>query len=243
MISNLRDACTLTETVRARSFRWRWIGGSALIVCGIAWGAGGQLVRRIERRDIDQSSRRQEPPPGFPTPLQVAINNNRVMAMGLFADLDGLAIAYMAEADSLVGPDGRFRDDLAITQIAAILKLDVDTLSKPDGVLFRAQSGRLTDTAKHVSRQLRKQQADKREEPQAVYAVWNTKDYAFTIYRLIHPTEDEKTVLDAISKAARAMMPQPGDGVRAVGVGRGEFERGGAVVAAGMLPLEATPRP
>jgi hypothetical protein len=38
------------------------------------------------------------------------------MAMGLFADLDGLAIAYMAEADSLVGPDGRFRDDLAITQ-------------------------------------------------------------------------------------------------------------------------------
>jgi hypothetical protein len=85
---------------------------------------------------------------------------------------------------------------------------------------------------------IRKQQADKREEPQAVYAVWNTKDY-----RLIHPTDDEKTVLDAISKAARAMMPQPGDGVRAVGVGRGKFERGGAVVAAGMLPLEATPRP
>ena len=169
MISNLRDACTLTETVRARSFRWRRIGGSALIVCGIAWGAGGQFARRIERRDIDQSSRRQDPAPGFPTPLQVAINNNRVMAMGLFADLDGLAIAY--------------------------------------------------------------------------YSVWNTKDYAFTIYRPIHPTEDESTVLDAISKAARAMMPQPGDGVRAVGVGRGEFERGGAVVAAGMLPLEATPRP
>jgi hypothetical protein len=90
---------------------------------------------------------------------------------------------------------------------------------------------------------IRKQQADKREEPQAVYAVWNTKDYAFTIYRLIRPTEDEKTVLDAISKAARAMMPQPGDGVRAVGVGRREFDRGGAVVAGECCRWRPPPRP
>jgi hypothetical protein len=115
------------------------------------------------------------------------------------------------------------------------------------GVRLRVSSLTVQDGDHTVNQALivhiRKQQADKREEPQAVYAVWNTKDYAFTIYRLIHPTDYEKTVLDATSKAARAMMPQPGDRVRAVGVGRGEFERGGAVVAAEILPFESTPRP
>jgi hypothetical protein len=45
-------------------------------------------------------------------------------------------------------------------------------------------------------------------------------------------------VLDAISKAARAIPPEPGDGIRAVGVSRGELERNTVVLSVGMLPLE-----
>ena len=50
--------------------------------------------------------------------------------------------------------------------------------------------------------------------PDFVYPEWITRDYAFTVERLRHPTADEKRVMDhAISYAVRsAFSPEPGDG-------------------------------
>jgi hypothetical protein len=191
--------------------------------------------------DDDAISTYEPPPDTFPQPSQTAINNNRIMEMGLVGDLDGLAVAYTSEADGLVGLDGRFRTELGPKELAAILRLDVEILSRSDAILFKVQSGRLTDTAKRISIRVRTEREQQDKPRDFVCAAWITKDYAFTLERLKHPSEDERVVLEAISKAARAIMPQPGDKVRAVSAGAGQFECGGVVVAAGMLPLEAAP--
>ena len=115
--------------------------------------------------------------------------------------------------------------------------LRLDTLVS-DSILFRAQEGWLTLEAKVVSRRVRDDREVEGKPRDFVYPEWITRNYAFTVERLRHPTAEDKRVLDAISNAARAVPPEPGDGIRAVGVSGGELERGIGVVSAGMLPLE-----
>ncbi len=104
----------------------------ALVSALLAWGIGKGLSRRIEVDDIKRSSRRQEPLPGFPDPHLVAVYNNEIMRRGLVGDLDGTAIAYMAEADGLVDKDGGFRTNLTLERMARILKVSGATIAKPD---------------------------------------------------------------------------------------------------------------
>ena len=177
----------------------------------------------------------EDPLPQFPSPSRVNENNNRIMALGLVSDLDGIAVAYTSEADGLVAPDGSWSYSLSALEMAKVLRLDAVVRGT---ILFRAQAGWLTPEAKVISRRIRDEREAEGKPRDFVYPEWITRDYAFTVERLRHPTADEKRVMDAISYAARAVPPEPGDGIRAVGVSRGELERGIGVLSAGMLPLE-----
>jgi hypothetical protein len=237
---------------RRRRPRWILIASIAVLCGSLAWGFGYHAARRIELHDIEVSRRRQEPVPEFPTPSRTADNNNSIMRLGLVADLDGTAIAYEAEADGLmIEGDGRFQAGLSVDQMAAILHVETKLIARrdwpleidPDAVLFRAQAGTLTELAKERSRKWRKEQALRGEKPYGVYGDWNVTNLAFTLSRLKRPSPNEQIVLAAISKAARGIMPERGEKIRAVGVARGELDRDKVALAGGMLPLEAQPPP
>jgi hypothetical protein len=238
---------TARRHFRGNDTRWGRIAAVALVAAVTAWAIGHVASKRIEDGDIEASSERQEPAPGFPASRKVADNNNAIMKRGLVGDLDGTAIAYAAEVDGLVANDGRFQTGLTLEPMARILNVGVETISKasapheidPDAVLFKVQSGRLTELGKELSRRRRKEQALQGRKRDAVYDDWIVKKLSFTLNRLKHPNEEEGIVLEAISRSARSMMPQPGDKVRAVSVNRGDLESGSVILTPGMLPLEA----
>jgi hypothetical protein len=61
---------------------------------------------------------------------------------------------------------------------------------------------------------------------------------SFTLDRLKHPSDEEKTILSAIVYSAGENMPRPGDKIRAVGVNLGDLGPGLIALSAGMLTLE-----
>ncbi len=227
-----------TAIPRRRYGRWGRIATVALVAVIAVWAIGQAASKRIEDEDIEIASRTQPAAPGFPAETETVKYNNRKR---LVANLNGIAVAYWAEADGLVvKADGRFQTNLSIEEVTAILLVDPASISRPgspweidpDAVLFRAQSGTLTPQAKIRSREMRKQQA------WYVFPEWEVHDFAFTLNKLMHPNEEEKMILTAISRAARGIMPAPGDKIRAVGVNRGDFDHG-MVITPGMLPPSA----
>jgi hypothetical protein len=232
-----------------RPLRWRFIAALGLVSGGLAWGIGHGLSRRIERRDIALASRLQPPGPGASPPSRIQDINNSIMRRGLVRDLDGTAVAYTKEADGLVNQqDGSFRTDLSLERMAAILNVDRATIAlpdnpheiNPDAVLFKAQVGTLTERIKELSRVKRKKQALQGRKGDWAYSEWNVRNLAFTLKRLKHPNDEEKIILAAIGRAARAIMPQPGDKILAVGVIMPE-RAFGVILTPGLLPLEALP--
>jgi hypothetical protein len=234
-----------TTDLFTRPRRWVRIAAIAAMAAGAAWAIGRAASLRIEGQDIEVASRRQEPLPGIRRDPRAAINGT-VMSMGWVANLDGTAVAYSAEADGLVAPDGRFRTDLAPQAAARILHLDPEAIAKaaspeeidPQAILFRAQSGTLTEPSKAGSRWRRKEQAARGLRPDAAYGGWDVRDFSFTIERLRHPNEEEQAVLSAISRSKLLSLPQPGDTIRAVPVSRGDLEGGKVALWPGMLPPE-----
>jgi hypothetical protein len=233
-----------TAIPRRRYGRWGRIATVALVAVIAVWAIGQAASKRIEDEDIEIASRTQPAAPGFPPATETNKNNNILMRKGLAPDLNGIAVAYWAEADGLVlKADGRFQTNLSIEEVTAILLVDPASISRPgslreidpDAVLFRAQSGTLTPQAKIRSREMRKKQA------WYVFPEWEVHDFAFTLNTLMHPNEEEKMILSAISRAARGIMPAPGDRIRAVGVNRGDFGHG-AIITPGMLPPEPVTR-
>lgn len=237
-----------TGTARTRRSgypRWSRIVIVALAAAAAAWAFGRELARRIESQDIMVAARRQPPAPGFPPADPGADHNNALMRMGLVVNLDGTAIAYNGEADGLVC-DGQFRTDLPLADLACVLRIWPESIASrlapheidPDAELFRAQAGTLTEESKERSRNLRRKQARTGKTPDAVVADFVVTNFSFTLNRLKHPTDQERKVLAAIARAATRIMPQAGDLIRAVGVGRGELAPGRMALAAGMLPVE-----
>jgi hypothetical protein len=173
------------------------------------------------------------------------------MSMGCVPNLDGTAVAYAAEADGLVALDGCFRTDLSARDAARILHLDPEAIAKaaspreidPQAVLFRAQSGTLTEAAKARSRKQRREQAARGLTPDATCGDWDVRDFAFTLVRLRHPSEEERTILSAISRSKLLALPEPGDTIRAVPVNRGDLEDGKVALWPGMLPPEVPAAP
>jgi hypothetical protein len=234
------------QTQRTRKPRWGHLGAIAIVGCTAAWAIGREVATRIENDDIQIASRRQPPAPDCPVASRTADNNNMIMRMGLVGDLDGTAVAYTREADHLV-VGGRFRIDLPLEQMAALLGISPDLLANPqspaeidpNAEIFRAQAGTLTDRAKELSRKLRKQQVLAGKKPTAVVGTWVITDFSFTLNRLRHPNEQENFVLSAIISAAAEIMPRPGDKIRAVGASGGDLAPGRIAFAVGLLPLEA----
>jgi hypothetical protein len=227
----------------AHPLRWLRIAVFAALAAGITWAISLAAPLRIESEDDEIDSRCQGALPGIRKDPQAAINV-QVMSMGWVANLDGTAVAYTAEADGLIGADGRFRTDLSPDKTADILHLDPAAITRkgspreidPGAVLFRAQAGTLTDRVKAMSRQVRRRQAAEGRIPDAAYGEWDVRDFAFTLDGLRHPDEEEKTVLAAIVRSKLLVSPRPGDAIRATPVDRGELESGRVALRPGMLP-------
>jgi hypothetical protein len=60
------------------------------------------------------------PAESFPRPSPGVIANNKLAAMGYLANLDGLAIVYPTEVDTLVAADGAFRAALPLAHGSGI---------------------------------------------------------------------------------------------------------------------------
>jgi hypothetical protein len=241
------NATGTTRTARhGHHPRWGRIAVVAVASAGAAWATGRETARRIENQDIETAAQRQPPSPGFPRQAPNVDLNNALMRMGLVANLDGTAIAYIGEADGLV-IDGQFRTDLTLVELAHILRVDLASIASrmapdevdPDAELFRAQIGTLTEESKERSRKIRREQARAGKTPDAVFADFENTNLSFTFNRLRNPNAQEKIVLTAIARAAVGIMPKPGDLIRAVGASRSELAPGRIALAAGMLPVEA----
>ncbi len=223
-----------------RSARWACIFTFAGICALSAWTAGKDLSSLIEAKNLDIAARRQEPLPNFPRPPITEVVD---FAARYARDIDGIAVPYTAEADRLVLPDGEFKTDLTIEEAATILRMDPSEIAKtdgsldPDATLFLANSGILTPEAKRWSRAMRAAQATKGEKPWQIYFEFTVTEYRFMLNKLKNPSQQERVILAAISRAARLILPKPGEGILAVGVNRGEFEHR-SVITGGMLPLE-----
>jgi hypothetical protein len=184
----------------------------------------------------------EAPLAGLPPENRTAANNNMIARLGWAPDLDGTAVVYALEADGLVAL-GRFRTDLSLNEMAAALRISAKSIANPrspdeidpDAELFRAQSGLLTDKSKQIERTFRIEQLAGKMPGRDDHE-WVIKEFSFTLNRLKHPSEEEKSVLCAIVAAASEIMPVPGDGVRATGKERSYFEYGPLKLSIGLLP-------
>jgi hypothetical protein len=182
-----------------------------------------------------------------PESVPAVISNNLVMSMGLVPNLNGIAIAYDANADRLIDDSGRFRTELTLEQAASLMKVEASAIASrdspptldPNAELFRAQVGTLTEAAKVKSLQFREQQSGAGKIPYGVVADWNVVVHSFSLATLKNPTPHEKMVLDAVIRAKTGVIPGKGDKVRATGVDRGDLSDGKMALTAGMLPVEA----
>ena len=186
------------------------------------------------------------PAASSPEPSRISINNNRSAGRKLAVDLDGTVAVYPDEVDRLVAPSGRFRIDLSVEHIAAILNINGRMIARTsnsndldsEAVLFVVAVGRLTAQARLRSAAERLRQA--RDGVPADYAVdeWTTQELRFTLRTLSHPSSREQAILEAISRSARECMPEPGEKIRAIPATRREIESGAVDFSPGYLPLE-----
>ena len=166
--------------------------------------------------------------------------------MGFVANLDGTVVAYPKEVNGLVSK-GQFRIDLPPIPMAEILCVSPASIANPrapdeidpDAELFKAQAGTLSEDGKERSRKFQAQQLRERKPPDAALGEMVIMNYSFTLNRLKRPTDEERTVLSAIIRAAVGAMPMPGDKIRAVDVAASYLEDGIIAVTPGMLPPEA----
>jgi hypothetical protein len=225
-------------SVRACLLRWGCFLRSPIVLISIAVIAALFLSDRN-----DDPAKLAAPLPGFPDKPE-SIKNPNPWRVG--ADLHGIAIVFAEEAVRLIGEDGQFRRDLPVDEFARRLVIDVKSISTPDGrldpdaVLFRAQRAVLTANGRAKSLEMRRRQIHTHDIPWAVFAEWGRRDYAFTLNKLLHPSDDEIIILTAIRNAPPRGVATPGDKIRATGINREQFEDV-PVITGGMLPLEALP--
>jgi hypothetical protein len=218
----------------------------ALLAASAVWAIGREAARRIQTNDIETSPRRQPPLPEFPKASLFVDNNNQNARLGFVPNPDGTAVAYAEEASRLVS-EGRWRTDLSLYQLASALNVSPDSIANPqcpgeinpDAELFRARAGRLTESAKALSRDIRRRRLLAGNTPDDIVVEWVITNYSFTLNRLKHPSNAESAVLSAIASSATGILPRPGDAIRAVGVNRGELVDNNVALKPGFLPLEA----
>jgi hypothetical protein len=171
-----------------------------------------------------------------------------IARMGWVPHLDGTVIAYVVDAERLIA-GGRFRTDLSLDEMASALGISAKSIANPrspddvdpDAELFRALSGMLTARSKESARTFQRQLLagkstdDVLSEWVITEYEWVITEFSFTLRRLKHPSDAEKSVLSAIARAANGIMPAPGDKIRAVGLPRAVI-LAGSCLTPGMLP-------
>jgi hypothetical protein len=235
----------MKKTTAIRLAKYNSLGflllGAVLLFC---W-TGNVYLPRGGKADAGEKAGYSPPLESVPAPSEAAKNNNATAALHIPCDLEGTAVLYPATVNDLVQPNGSFRTDFALGELATIMKIDPQTIARkgstveidPDAVLFGVVTGRLTDTAKAQSRRVREIEVTKGMPPSAVADGWERTKLTFSLNKLIHPTEYEKSVLDAISRSARAIKREPGAKINAVPVSLDrELEQ--PTFQGGDLPLE-----
>jgi hypothetical protein len=187
----------------------------------------------------------------MPKPSQVVASNNKAALLHLPVNLEGTAVAYPQEVAGLVGADGEFRTELSLNEMASVLLIDPQTIARrgskneidSDAVLFRVLTGMLSERAKARSRRLRETEYQKTRPALVKRGEWVTVDIPFSLSTLRHPNQEQKVILDAISRSARDLVREPGAKANAVAVPLNH--EGGRFAAfefaGGYLPLEPLP--
>jgi hypothetical protein len=222
-----------------------WNSARVLLVgaAGLFWWLGCEYVHRLGQYSPLS--------PGIPNASRTDDSNNKAAALRLPVNLEGTAVAYPEEVAALVRPDGEFRTELSLSEMASVLVIDPRTIAKQgsqneidsEAVLFKAVTGRLSERAMGRSRRARE------TEPQGLQAVlattgeWVTVEVPFCLNALRHPNQEQKVILDAISRSARDLVREPG--AKANAVPAPWLHAGGrsdpVEFAGGYLPLEPVP--
>lgn len=220
-------------------FRWTRVGAIpialvalACVFISTAWRLQPDLVLQAGPRDS-------------PPPRQTELNNQRVAALGWVPNGDGTAIRHPEEVMKLVTRDGKFRTELALEPLADLLHIDPRSISlqsfpgklDPDAILFKVVVGKLSPESKRILRA--KQQARRSGSPDAESVTYQfvQQNVCFTLNGLKHPDSNQEMILAAISRAAREIMPVPGEKARAIETSRATIESGNASFEVGYLPV------
>ncbi len=231
-----------------RLARWNSVGFLLICTVGLFWWAGDAFLQRSQSNDMRETTAYSPPPENAPPPSPAVETNTRTAELHLPRDLEGTAVLYPEEVDGLVGPDGGFRTNLSLGELSRILRIDPRTIARkgshpevdPDAVLFRAMTGRLSENAKVQSRQARQIQARMGMPSSAVGDEWVLTELAFSLNTLIRPNHHQKAVLEALSRSALHLDPQPGAGINAVPFWFDQHDKH-TPFGGGYLPLERRP--
>jgi hypothetical protein len=234
-----------------RFARWRSAGTLLVGMAGLLWWLSGEYAHRFDQNRIEEKAGFSPPSERIPKPSRAVVNNDEAALLLRPVNLEGTAVAYPEEVDGLVGADGQFRTDLSLSEMASVLRIDPQTITKrgskneidSEAVLFEAVTGRLSERAKAKSRRLREIELREGWPVSAFGFEWVTVDFPFSLATLKHPNHEEQVVLDAISRSARGLKREPGATTNAVplpSVRQGGRFRG-FEFAGGYLPLEPFP--
>ena len=191
-----------------------------------------------------ESSRQKK----HPQVSQVVLNNNRTADLQRPPNLEGTAVIYPEEVNALVCPDGTIRTGLSASELGRRLGVAWRQIARsgsndevdPNAVLFNVVTGRLSERAKAQARQTRAIQARMGVVASAVGDEWVETKLGITLNVLLHPSTEEKAVLDAICRSCLRRSKQPGAKINAVPF-LSDRDRAHAVFSGGFLPLEAIP--
>jgi hypothetical protein len=217
--------------------------GVLVAACALSWATYQHLPKSVSDSDRAALASGYAPPDkNFPQ-TDVTEKYNADAAKLLAPNLYARAIVVAEEAFKLI-VDGRFQIDQSATKLKKALNLpDGQVISLPSGELdpnaplFPAEIAVLTPRGIRESLEMRKHQLTTPDIPWAVYCEWERRDFVFTVNRILHPSDEEKVILDAMIRTA-TLANEPGDSVRATGINRTQFDDR-PVITGGMLPLEA----
>jgi hypothetical protein len=209
------------------------------------WWGGDQIAGHGERGRLGHQAANRPRQRMHPQLAKAIDNNNKAAELQLPPDLEGTAVMYPEEVDALVSPDGTFRTSLPLGELARLLKVEPETLAKktsrdqidPDAVLFNVVTGRLSERAKTQARRTREIQARIGLVASAVGDEWIQTKIPCSLNVLLHPSLDQKPVLEAICRSALRLPRQPGPKFNAVPF---LLNRDGdhAAFCGGFLPLQ-----
>ncbi len=232
-------------------FHFLRCNGMAFLLLGAVasfWWVGARISQEREANRTQESAGKSSRQRKHPQKSKAVVNNNWNAELQLPPNLEGTAVLYPEEVDALVRPDGTFCTELPASELARRLGVELHRIARmgskdevdPNVVLFNVVTGRLSERAKAQARQTRAAQARMGIVASAVGDEWVKTKLGLTLNALLHPSADEREVLEAICRSALNRRRQSGAKINAVPL---LFDRDPerSVFSGGFLPLEASP--